>query len=242
MLVGELEMTTLNSFCEYANLKAFLQRPDLNPSVRETALRYAKSRAGASEIESKEFIERGSNELPSTMSMQEYKRKKRTKIKPDVRNALSKIESHFKSRSPDFRVQEEVVIHTDITMHGKTFTSEVSPSANVFCLTTNGWTPCIIRELFSICCPMSKRKDSLAIFYFAVVQLHRPAMPTLKNPFEEWKEFGANLWSKSFFDDVTIQPIRHGSSSFVHAIKRDWDEQHIVAKPLSRVRLLNTFQ
>lgn len=34
LFTGEMEKTTMNSFCEAANLKAFLQRPDLKSTLR----------------------------------------------------------------------------------------------------------------------------------------------------------------------------------------------------------------
>ncbi len=237
-LLGELEKTTMNSFCESGNLKAFLQRTDLRASVRETALRYAGARAGKSEFESKEFDGRSTAELPTTASEDDFGRKQRSAIDSDVKKALLKIEGQLKkSISQDFSIQEEVIVHTHVTVNGKTFSSTNSPSANVFCHTTKGLIPCVIRQIFSMYCPTSSRGDDkpLSVFFFAVVQLHRPPKATIENPFQSWEEFGANIWSKNLYDDISIQLIRQ-NLPLVHAIQRDWDEFHIVAKPLTRVR------
>ncbi len=228
----------MNSFCESGNLKAFLHRPDLRSSVRKTALRYAGARAGKSEFESKEFDRDSTGDLLATAKLEDFRLKERTVIDSDVKKALSKIEGQLKeSVSTDFSIQEEVVIHSDVTVNGKTFSSAVSPSANVFCNTTKGLTPCVIRQIFSMYCPTSSRDNDkeLSVFFFAVVQLHRPHDASIQNPFLTWGEFGANIWSKKLYEGISVQLI-HRNSPFFHAIKRDWDEFHIVAKPLSRVR------
>lgn len=141
------------------------------------------------------------------------------------------LDTSWESLSKEIRhlgPREQVRLIDRCTIQGLRFANSSATKRNslVFFLPSEDGPliPGVIRQIFSVSRRKTKQEYLLAI--------HRYLPATTEDPFGEFIDFGAGIWSKALAKEVEIVPAHR---TIGHAIQRGWDANHFVMKSLHRV-------
>ena len=226
---GELEATMLKTFCAGANLKALLQS-DRCPSALKMAVpilerKWEQGRRSGTIGEL--------NNLENTET-RKVDKGKRVLIPRKIYDNAFRIAFEEASRTlpctqdADFRYAQK---HERVTIGGRLFAlkNRSRSSAEVFFKPHDGddLLPGVIAGITSI-------EDGDQEVFVLAIQPRKPAPAHTIDPFARYPDFGAQLWSTEFEEEITCisatQPICHSES-------RAWDTGVVVLKAITPVGL-----
>ena len=92
--------------------------------------------------------------------------------------------------------------------------------------TSGGYLPAHIDRI--VRCPDGR-------YWLALKRLLPPIDPPRDNPFIDYPDFGAEIWSNKFNNELEVVPA---DNNIYHAIHQPWDAGHWVIKKLDRVSTL----
>jgi len=93
----------------------------------------------------------------------------------------------------------------------------------------NYLVPGVIRKIFSI--PQSRHGIETQALFLAVHRHQSVAQSDVYDPFKEYEEFGASLWSEQLGPLEIITP----SQKMCHATSRRWQDGVLIMRPIDRV-------
>lgn len=97
----------------------------------------------------------------------------------------------------------------------------------VFLQNTSGeFGPGVIEHMFSV------GQDHDRAYYIAI-RCYLPTPAEYEDPFQEYSDFGAQIWSCAYTSQLDIVPVCTGR--ICHAISMDWGTSEVVLKPMNRV-------
>ena len=88
------------------------------------------------------------------------------------------------------------------------------------------FAPGVIEHIFSI------ERNQKRIYYLAV-RRNLPVSAGCDDPFLPYRDFGAQLWSRTYNKELDIVPVER--TEICHAISTPWGTSDMVLKPLNRV-------
>ncbi len=231
-----MERTMMESFCAAANFRALLKRLDLPGTVQNIADAIELPEEIRGTLRQSIHTNFSKTPLVKT-SKKERENEKLSELDDDVIEALGKVSAGIstfigRSWSPPRRA-----VKTDrVVIDGKTFSVEKTTNSMGLICVRNGdsYVPGKLRDIISITYPDAADSHSLNVLFIFVVHLHLPASSKIPNPFVDYPDFGANLWSSSCYHRPSVV-MATPSARFCHGIFRDWDERHVVVKALDRV-------
>jgi hypothetical protein len=235
-LEGQLERTMLETFCAASNIKAFLQRPSC-PKVLKTLTPLLTTCWGEDsrgtlmeDIRSLKLDDTG----PVTTAREDIEWKKLKLLEDDVYHALASISRELHARITQWCTPRRVFPHIRHTVRGLKYAiahaSKRDSTIFIKNLQSNTLVPAVIREIFSVQCPV--QQDQFTEYFFLVVHKFLPLESTLLDPFRTLPDFGASIWMAELEEQPTVIPDWH---PLCHAIFRQWDKDTVVMKPLNRV-------
>ena len=143
---------------------------------------------------------------------------------------MEKIKNDLQHKLGHFHCLEEVNYQDRVTIRDYEFTTYCMSEKHgvVFFQDTasaNALVPGMICTIFLV------MQDSTQHIFLAV---HRylALATSLPNPFAQYPDFSASLWSLEMQKEITIVL---GNQNLYHAIYRNWDYKIMVMKPLNRV-------
>lgn len=139
-------------------------------------------------------------------------------------------ENDLRRELGDFHCPERVNFQDRVTIHDYEFTTYRTSESHgvVFFQAAAGSSslvPGMVRAIFLV------TQDS-AEHIFLAIHRYFEAPRSLLNPFAQYPDFGASLWSSEMEKEITIVP---GNRKIYHAIYRNWDYKIMVMKALNGV-------
>lgn len=222
----------LDSFVASGNLKAVLKHPDAGPVLPQLAAIIEQG-----DITRSDRLGMSSDlQAGQEVSASSLRKGRLQKLDDTLWTELRNIEDDLKEvfGTDEWKTPSQVYIHQNIMIQGRSYSSHPkSPARFVFCQSEDDYWPGFIRQIFSTSDAESEGGDS-TIRYFIVIDGFEPARSQLEDPFQDYPDFGARLWSSSTYSLPFIIPVTP-DLQICHAIFRKWDEQNNVLKPLTRV-------
>lgn len=217
----------LESFCAASNIKVFLRRPGCPPILQECADLLAQC-YGDQEWGSLQSDIRTLTGEHSPTSNLSNSAGKLSDLEEELADALFATSRTLKRELPGWEFSREAKHLKCLTVGGLQYANFSATKRNsiVFFLPSPNaiMVPGVIRQIFSIC-----GKGKMEHHHFAI---HRYLPLTVTDPFTQFEDFGASIWSKTLSQQVEIIPA---SRKITHAIQRPWDNSHYILKTLDRV-------
>jgi hypothetical protein len=221
----------LNSFCAAANIKGYLQRSDCPPLLKRSIPIIEQCLDHGRRV----ILAKNARTL---LDNDEVKKLRHSDIdwskqRPLDDSLFKAMKAYIGGESPP----RDVFFHSRHDIRGRTYTTQrVSErNSNIFFQPERSekLIPGIIQEIFAI--PIACAQDQYTYdFYFAVQRLLPLEIPPLSDPFSQFPDFGAVLWSDKLENDLEIVSQ---TQLIQHSISRPWDRGVLVLKPLDRVRI-----
>lgn len=231
-----MERSMMESFCAASNFRAFLKRLDLPKTVRDFADAIEMPNDIRGTLLQSINSDFGKTSLVK-ISREERENHAHSKLEKDVIDALAKISpSISKFIGENWAVPTQTAKHDRVAIEGKTFSIEsTTDSMGLVCIHNgNVYIPGRMREILSVTYPDAADTQILRVLFIFIVHLHLPVSTKIFNPFLQYPEFGADLWSKGHYSRPSAIPVFPGTR-FCHGIIRSWDATNIVVKALDRV-------
>lgn len=238
-----MERTMMESFCAASNFRGFLKRLDLPSAVRDIAEAIELPNDVRGTLLQSVHSDFGKTSLVK-ISREERAKHRLSKLEKDVVEALGKISPAISSLiGRKWVVPTDAVKHDRVVIAGKTYSVESATNSMDLVCVHNGaaYVPGRTRDILSIAYPEGADGQVLNVLFIFIIHMQLPISAKVPNPFLQYQEFGANLWSRDCYARPSAVPILPGTR-FCHGISRKWDERSTVVKALDRVGVGNIYR
>lgn len=228
----------LESFCAAANLKAYLKRADCPQVLKNCAsiveLCYQDDGRGTYKTSLNDFLTFGENEAPRSLVADWSKW---DELELDIYTALSHATCKLSSELQYWRMGSRVIKHSRYKIRGIQYSTYLCGESNslIFYEPDVGveMVPGVVRSIFSLsAADYTEEKPHMHV----ILAVHRymPKLHMTFDPFADYPDFGASIWSKTLDERIETIP---STRRMCHAIRQTWDDETYVMKPLLRVSL-----
>ena len=227
MILGQLEKTLLESFCSASRIKSFAHRAHSSPALKHCSELLNQClgtdlRGTLNTDINRFFPSETLRPHDPTVSL----------LDREIVVSLRRNANSLSRELPGWVVSEYATILNRLQVRGVVFSSYSTHIRNsiVFYFPLSGGQsrPGIIREIFTTYSPGNRSHT-----FFAIHPYHHIPSANHVAIFNEWTDFGAELFSTKYGSDLDIIPVSH---TVHHAIRRIWRQDSQVLKSLDRVR------
>ncbi len=224
----------MQSFCTAANIKGLLQRFDCPPVLRTCAPlldRFCDNGLhnnlvmGNSQVDS------------STLCIlrDDIDWKKSKPLDQEICRALNFLDFDLRDLIPGWALPKAVFYHQRCLIHGLHFMTLKTSRRNSLIFyqpfECSKLIPGVIRQIFSVCHVDSKDSHHGNEYFFLVIHRFLPAVG-VQDPFQDYPDFGAGLWSTDYSDAPEVVLV---GGRLYHAVMKPWCKGINVMKALDRV-------
>lgn len=227
----------MRSFCAASNLRVFLQTlrcPDILEGCETIMAECFEQEARgtlASDIKSL------ANQTTSDGATTSRSPGRPTELDDDIFRALHSLKGVMSGKVPGWSPRKKVVTYSRIIIGGLQYSARAAAERDsiVFFQPMDlvAWVPGVIRQIFET----GVNDDGGQPTCFLAIHRYLPHPARTENgssnPFDEFKDFGANICSVKLADNVEVIPV---TQKICHGIRRPWEAGLYVMKPLNRVR------
>jgi hypothetical protein len=219
----------LMSFCAASNLRGFLHRSDCPPVLKSCATILencvGKERGVAIMTEIRALgpdtdEERQHSDIPWG---------KEEELSSPIREAIKSIDTNLPTSA---------FFHQRCTIRGTAFTTCTASKrdSRIFFQLPNSDEPVpgVISDIISIPVKLAEKADHYKVLYYFVIRRHLPLSEEqhVADPFREYPDFGAQLWSDKLADEPEVV---QANELICHSVGRPWATGVVVLKALNRV-------
>lgn len=159
--------------------------------------------------------------------------KKWKPIDADVYDALLEMAEMLASELPKWKLGTRAINHQRYTIRGISYAAFHIAEANSLIYfrtaTSSPIFPGVIRQILSL--PAADfTEQNRHMHVILVVHRYKPKPANVHDPFIEYPDFGASIWSSLLDDRIEIIPQSH---CYCHAIRQDWDNHSFILKPVA---------
>lgn len=227
----------MNWFCATSNLRTFLDGPRCPeylrfcvPIVKEC---YGRDKRGTLMNDLSIFDGNINHNIDGGPQM--YESKKIQMLETDIYDAF--VAASNTRDMERLKMRREAILHPRYTIRGLQYTDYKTGNKEciIFFRTSGEYlVPARIRQIFSVPdqCDDEIRVEKGCVF--VAVQRYKLLGNTSNDPFKQFGDFGAALWTNTM-DEVEVILA---SDIVCHANMRKWSDDTIVLRPLNRVRYL----
>lgn len=231
----------LETFCAASNIKALLQRSccpsalvDCAPLIEDLfeGLRNSKSAAEIDALSSNISGDTGKTRFTS----QSISWDKFVPLDEAVFRAVQKSAPLLKVTLLHFTPTREAVPLNRCIIRGSPYATLQASEADslIFYQRSGIFTPGVIRGIYRFYCRTDPTMDSFEEYTLLAIHALSPVDVAIEDPFLEFPDFGAGLWSNSLSPEPDILP---STSKICHAIWRPWSQEIRIVKNLDPVRV-----
>ena len=231
-LTGQLEITMMNSFCAFANLRTFLDSPRcpdyLKPCKPIMEQCYAADKRGTLMNDIRVLENQYSDTAIEDLKPWAYDNEKLQPLETDIQEAV--LAASTTSTISNIR---NAIFHPCYTIGGLQYTPYTvqKKDSTIFFQTgvDENSVPGRIRQILSM--PQCTQDAINIECVFLAVQRYKLISDGIEDPFKNFGDFGAALWSSDF----KIVEIIGCSAVGCYGILRRWADGMVVLRPLNRV-------
>lgn len=231
----------LESFCAAANLKAFMKRADC-PQILQKCTSiiescYQDDGRGVYKTSLRDFFE---FEDSGTSPQAVIDWRKWADLESDIHAVLSTATRKLSSELQRWKMGSRVVLHSRYKIRGIQYSTNHcgEPNSLVFYEPDVGseMVPGVVRAIFSVpAADYTEEKPHMHVILAVHRFMKKPT--TMYDPFIEYPDFGASIWSNTLSEQAEVIP---STRKFCHAMRQTWDDDTSVMKPLTWVRSIAT--
>jgi hypothetical protein len=235
LIVGELEVTMMKSFCEASNLRSILQNSggwsDRLKICAPIFQKWFGDDHRGTLMSDIHLIGSNISNTAEDSEPENFASQKLEILDTDIQDALL-----AQTKEPRYQ-HGKASVQKRITHRGLQYSSydNTRRDSIIFFQPKPGCSlvPGTIRKIFSI--PLRDPGNAvLTQSHFLAVHRYESIPDNIEDPFHRYPDFGASLWSENINKQVEIIDL---SRKFCHGICRNWQQGILVLKPLDKVSL-----
>lgn len=231
----------LDTFCAGANIKAFMRQTGCPSALRQLAP--ILDSCFESDARGTLMTELRSTDAARSLTLidneQDWRRWQ--DIDALVKDAMKVQESNIQEDIPGFIAATRALPYPRVSVGGVTYSTakDGDSGCTIFFRSTSHsdrFVPGVIRQILATSVPQtSSTHHSLCILF--VVHRFLPSSPLASDPFAQYPEFGASIWSRELSSDIDITPAIRGVH---HAMRAPWTNDTYVLKSVAKVSTHST--
>jgi hypothetical protein len=214
----------METFCAAANIKALMQRPDMPNVLKE-----------AEEILKRCCTPYGGQDFVTDMNIFEGTGSdaQQWSIEGGAHTASIPDELQYAwAAVGNTKPLQRITMHKRYSVGGMQYATRKHSNHDCFVfIASKGQAkrvPGVIEYIFSV--PFPDNQHS----HFIAIRRNLPVPEKIIDPFLVYEDFGAQLWSSEYGQDLDIITLR--DDPLCHAILMTWEDGILVMKPLDKVR------